>query len=306
MKRVLLAAIGLASSWLAQFAQAVEISAGTAEYVTVRDCIVAGVSGCDEVSPVLFGNYGGFPGEAASSASISVSGYGSTNGSVSLSGVVGAPVLKASATSALGKRLSTNSVALQRYVYDGIAPTSRSFGGTLTYSQFVPSTAHADSITTAAIRVFSLLTSTVSVGPTQAENFQTLFDYFSTLPGFVELATTSYTDSASTLAGTATLSATVRLNPGDAVWVWTLLQTPAANGGWVDASHTFVTAWDDPAGLTPAVVAVPEPGALALWLGGALVVAGRCRGARRQGSLTPLPSVLSRRVAAPACRSFPR
>ena len=64
------------------------------------------------------------------------------------------------------------------------------------------------------------------------------------------------------------------LDPGEVVWVQTLLQTPAVNGGIVDASHTLVTGWSDPTNLVPAVVApVPEPSELDL-LGVALVSLG--------------------------------
>jgi hypothetical protein len=38
----------------------------------------------------------------------------------------------------------------------------------------------------------------------------------------------------------------------------------AVNGGSVDDAHTLITAWDDPSNLVPAIVAVFEPGTLAL------------------------------------------
>ena len=59
------------------------------------------------------------------------------------------------------------------------------------------------------------------------------------------------------------------LTPGETVWVQVLLQTPAANGSYVDASHTLITGWSDTSDLTPAVTSlplpVPEPSSLALY-----------------------------------------
>lgn len=109
-------------------AQPVEVSASTAELVTARDCI-PGITACDDLSPIIFSAYGGLPGDVASGATIDPVGYGHSNGHVALSGEVGAPVISASVSSEAGKRLTTNSLALQRYVYNGSASTTRTFGG---------------------------------------------------------------------------------------------------------------------------------------------------------------------------------
>lgn len=280
MKQDLYAAAFVAGFSVAPVAQAIDIGAGTAEYVTMRDCTVPGVSGCDDVSRVLFGQYGGLPGIAMSSARVSVPGYGFTSGSVSLSGVIGAPVLKAIASSEPGKRLNTNSAALQRYVYGGVAPTTRAFGGTVTYSQFSTGTypPRPSAGIHAQLEIFSFPTSTISVEPTAVANFEMLSGGFASLSGFTSLGSANYDDEATTSIGLGNLSVTVNLDPGDAVWIWAFVQTPATNGGWVDASHTFVTAWDDPTGLVPtAVAAVPEPGTLALFLAGGVAVASAVR-----------------------------
>jgi hypothetical protein len=60
------------------------------------------------------------------------------------------------------------------------------------------------------------------------------------------------------------LGVTVTLDPGDSVFVWALLQTPAANGGVTNASNTLITQWNDSTNLIPANIAVPEPATLAL------------------------------------------
>jgi hypothetical protein len=252
-------------------AHAVWVDHSTAELVTARDCI-AGDSGCDSLVRVPAAlTYGGLPGDATSTATVSLAGYGAAAGIVSLSGTIGAPILRASATSDSGKRLNTNSIALQSYTYTGNEPTTRTFGGTLTYSQHFMGgyPLGVSGGIFAAIDVFKIPSATIDVGDTAESNFYALLDAVGTLPGYVDLGNDWYSDGTSTAVGLGTLGVEVTLEPGDMVWVWALVQTPAANGEIVDASHTFVTSWDSPADLTPAV-SVPEPDTLAL-VGAALL-----------------------------------
>jgi len=246
-------------------ASGLSIDYGTAEEVTFRNCIV-GATACDDISPRIDFVNGGFPGAASSSASASLAGYGTASGSVSLSGVIGAPVLTASATSAAGTRQNTNSIALQRYTYTGATPTTRTFGGTLTYSQTLTgSYPLAVGIgVLAAIDVFTLSVSEIDVGSTADSNFDALFNP-SALPGYGEIGSQNFEATTTTANGFAALAVTLTLQPGETFWVWTILQTPAVNGGFSDASHTLVTTWDNTAGLVPAVIAaVPEPTPLLL------------------------------------------
>ena len=254
--------LGILSVMLSLTAQATLISNGTTEFVTFRDCI-AGSSGCDNLSRVLMSSSGGVPGDTSSSANATYTGYGSASGSVALSGSIGAPILKASATSEFGKRVNTNSVALQRYTYDGMVAATRTFGGTLTYSQALTGV-YPNGVGTgifAAIDIFSLPGMTVDVGASPAAYFNDMIS--ENFAGYANIARAEYQDRTSTSSGVGTLSVEVVLNPGDTVWVWTLLQTPAANGSTVDASHTFITQWNNIAGLTPAA-AIPEPESLGL------------------------------------------
>ena len=247
---------------------AVEINAGTSEYVTFRDC-VAGATACDSVSHIVFGQFGGSPGAFSSAANVTYAGYGSAAGSVSFSGTIGAPILHANASSLAGKRTNTNSVALQSYTYTGTETTTRTFGGTLTYNQ-VETGAYPDNAGVyASIDAFTLTAATIDAGSTPDTNFYTLLNADFSAYGYADVASNSYIDTGTNPAGSGTLGVTVTLTPGETIWLRVLLQTPAANGSFVDASHTLVTSWDIPTDLVPAVTSlpvtgVPEPSSLAM------------------------------------------
>jgi len=252
------------SLFLAGGAQAAAVSFSTAEFVTIRDCVAGPNTACDSVSPLIQSAYGGSPGAPSSSATTALATHGSAFGSVALSGTVGAPVLATSAFSLPGTRTNTNSFALQRYTYTGGTSALLNFGGTLTYAQFSTGTypVGPGGGVSASIAIFTLPTDTVEVGDTAESNFLAL-QGISTVDGYAQLGGTFYNDSMTNPAGVGLLSVDVAVNPGDTFWVWVRLQTPATNGGWVDASHTLITYWDDPTNLVPAV-SVPEPHALVL------------------------------------------
>jgi len=154
---------------------------------------------------------------------------------------------------------------VQRYTYVGSAPTTRTWEGILSYSQDIsaPYPVPVGNGVFAALDVFTLPADFIDVGNTAESNFLALFNV-SLLTGYTSLAQTVFTDSGSNLSGETNVSVTVHLNPGDTVWVWGLLQTPATNGSSVDAFHTFTTSWDNTTDLIPAAIAVPEPATLAL------------------------------------------
>jgi hypothetical protein len=263
---------------------ATPITYSTAEAVSIRNCIVGTTNPCEVgAPPAVPVAYGGFAGAASSSASNSLSGYGSAVGHVSLSGTIGAPILSAGAASEAGARVNTNSVALQRYTYTGLDATTVTLEATLRYSQALTGDYQdsGDGIV-ASIDVFTVPTATVDVGDTPLENFLAIFDP-SAFPGYVQLGAASFTDpTASVIHGVGTFGVTVTLTPGEMVWVDVLLQTPAPNGSVLDATHTLVTGWSDPAFLVPAV-ALPEPETLALLGAGIAAFAASLRRRRTPG-----------------------
>ena len=248
-------------------AHAVSITAGTAELITARDCAGGATSSCDDVSPIRQSQFGGTGGAYSSAATANFAGYGSASGSVSLSGTIGAPVLHASATSLAGERTNTNSVALQSYHYTGTDATTRTFGGTLTYSQLETGQYQGSDGVFATIEAFTLTAATIDVGTTPDDNFYKLFNDDFSAEGYTQVASMTYSDTTTNAAGDGTFSIDVPLAPDETIWLRILLQTPAANGSWVDASHTLVTGWTNSADLTPAMTSlpVPEPTPLALF-----------------------------------------
>lgn len=284
--------LAIVAAWLASSAaQAVEIAGSTAEWITVRNCIV-GATACDFISGLVFEQRGGLAGDRASAANIGIAGYGSASGVVALSGVIGAPLLGASAISETGRRLNTNSAALQRYVYEGLVPTTRTFGGALTYSQLStgPLPEEVSFGVYGELELFTLPMSTISIGPTREENIAMLFGGYRDLASYQTLGSAFFSAGNTSANGTENLSVAVALNPGDTVWALALLQTPAVNGGRVDTA-TFMTAWDDPTGLVPATIAVPEPSASALLLVGGLALFGVAWRRRRFGTSERFASV---------------
>ena len=250
-------------------ANAIPVRSSTAAQMTFRDCI-AGTTACDSISGALTRTFDGDPGDLSASASQTDAAFGSASGSVQLSGVIGAPILSAIVTSEAGKRNGSNVVALQRYTYTGTSATTRTFGGSLAYDQSVPldngrfpNPLATQSGVFATLKVFALAGDFFETGVTAQDNFLALSEEFLTASGLgTLLGADSFEDSLSTRPRSESLGVVVPLNPGDSVWVAVLLQAIGANGAEVHVS-SFVTGWDDTAGLA-AANAVPEPGTLAL------------------------------------------
>lgn len=239
---------------------AAQVTSSTADAVGFHNCIPE-TNPCSVIGPNLQISTGGVPGGASASVTATRAGMGEARASVSLTGIDGAPIVHAFAQSEIGARVNTTTFALQKYTYTGDAPTIRSFGGTVSFSQAISGDypgPNGNGVY-AEIDVFQLPTATVDVGSSTDSNFLALAE-LQLLPGYVDLATASYTNSSTTDGGAGTLSASVSLRPGETIWIEAILSTPAPNGEVVDVSHTFVTGWNDPRDLV-AASSVPEPSA---------------------------------------------
>jgi hypothetical protein len=248
---------------LAPTANAIEVQSGVGVFTTFRDC-VPNNSTCDFLGQIALGTHSPEPGELSAVALQVLPDFGESFAAIALSGEIGAPIIKTRVTSELGKRNSTNTVAVQRYVYQGNEPVTRTFGGRLTYAMTVENPQDAGTsgrtVINATIRVFKMDAEFVDAGDTAISSFNALFNLpFSQQPGYELLAVQQYVGATTDPAGDATLEATVNLEPGDAVWVHVLMQTPAAMGSVVDASRTLVTRWDEPADLVPATISLGIP-----------------------------------------------
>jgi hypothetical protein len=215
---------------------------------------VPGATACDGITRIVAGSITGVPGDLATTASMSQSGYGAVSGDAQLSGPASAPVLSGSAASLAGKRSGSSSAALQRYVYTGSTPTTRSFRAELTYDQVVPAENAGLAVPSqafAAVEVFRLGDPSLEAGATPLENWTAITTGYESAPGYVSLGLATATSPSNiTAAGSETLSVSVTLNPGDTVWVISLLQALTVNGAAGSAS--LATGWDDASGLQPA------------------------------------------------------
>jgi len=283
--------VGLLSGSVA--AQAQFVSSGTSSEATARNC-VAGASGCDSISPIVQYAMDGTPGQAASAANLALPGYGQVTASAALSGVIGAPILTATASSIAGTREGASAFALQSYTYTGTTSTTDTFGGTVNYSQTIngsyPS-ATTGGGTFIGIEAFTLAPGALfNAGVTVVDNNAALADAFNdntpvdggiTQTGFTLLGSNGSVDAATNLAGTLSTGVSVTLNPGETVWVLAYLQSIAPNGSTVDP--VFKTQWSDSANLVTGVGTTNAPeidpasaaSGVTLLMGSLLVLRGR-------------------------------
>jgi hypothetical protein len=253
-----LAVIGLVPVYQAH---ALEVQSSVGAYLTLRLCEEGTDPPCNRTVPgSAITGAAGEPGDSNASLVIEDDARGSASLGVSLSGQIGAPVIKAIARSLPGTRANTNLVALQRYEYLGTEPQRRAFGGILTYQSALVREDGLSGVN-AAIEVFRMKADSVDLGDNATENFFALFFRdFIYLPGYESFGFVQHIDTNSNAGGVHNLSIDIDLEPGDVVWVYVLLQTPATDGSVVDASRTLITGWDDPTDLVPAAVYFGGPG----------------------------------------------
>ncbi|MBV6418260.1 MAG: hypothetical protein CMLOHMNK_03065 [Steroidobacteraceae bacterium] len=270
-------AIAVAGATVSMQAHAVPVAGTTSIWAPTRACRIWSSSGswCE-----LWGTrtdyYDGAPGDATSTIDVT-NVYGSAFAEASLTGEGSAPVIRARAESTYGTRINTLTSAIQSYTYAGAASSARTFGGMLTYSLdlppgwVLPPGDFGDTATIyASIEVFRLASDFMDLPDSSPQaHWDAAFGPI-TSPGYVSLGFNEYYwSNAAAPSGFHVLSTTVTINPGDTIWVRALMNTPAANGVVVDASSTFITAFDDFSDLTPRLaIAVPEPGTLASFVVG--------------------------------------
>lgn len=268
------------------------ISSGTSSGTTARNC-VAGTTGCDSVSSILFSSDAGLPGQTSSSAALVTPGFGQTSASAALTGVIGAPILTAEASSTAGTREGASAFALQSYTYTGASSITDTFSGVATYSQAITGSypGAGGTGTVAGVEVFTLPSGALfNAGITAADNAGAMGAAFNqnsplfgiTQAGFALVAMDELNDPSTNMSGTLNPSVTVTLTPGETIWVMAGLEALAPNGSTVDP--TLKTGWSNSANLVPGAISAPEidpssaASALTLLLGALLVLCGR-RGA---------------------------
>jgi hypothetical protein len=260
-------------------AHATLVSSSTSAYVTFRDCTTAGVTVCDGISSITSSTLGGLPGDTSATATQSGASPRAVSGSAQIL-ADGAARLDGSATSlpansstgAAPTRDSSNSYSLQHYTYTGMNAATLIFSGTVSYDLTVPAenatfpqNQATSSFVFAYIEVF-LADAMLDAGTTDLDNFSFLGGGYALDPSYVMVGSDMFSSPGVSDAGTAMLSVAVNLNPGDSVWLYSLLQTPSLNGAEVS-------------GRLDTAIAAPEPGTMALVglsLAG-LAVAGRRR-----------------------------
>ena len=257
-------------------ANAIPVAGGTGIFVAQTRCTPEAAPSviCNPTFPSLQRVFAAEPGSPASMATttpITPVNFGTAEASATLTGTVGAPILRAKAISEPNGRTAADAVAVQRFVYTGTETTTRTFGGALSYFQSVPF-AHdpafpdRSTLVNATINIYASPSSTINVGVGPAAIYNDLLHLLvNANPDLVLIGQSTWRDYLSTTTGNAALAVTITLNPGDSVWLQAYLQVRAAGGGFADASNTLITSWDNPADLVPGLVgSIPEPGTLAL------------------------------------------
>jgi hypothetical protein len=219
------------------------VESTTSVLLTFRHCI-SGETACDSFGPMEVGIYGGLPGDPTATANHADPIYGEASGDAQLTGAPGAAKLSADAISLPTTRNGGNSVILQRYTNGGVKAETLTFSATLTYDQTIPAEnasfaadSPARSGAFAEIYISWIDADSIEAGTTAEENHSALSDDVDPSIATKELGTahtppfTNVTES-----GTKTLASEVTVEPGDSIWLWTILQSLAANGAEVNAT----------------------------------------------------------------------
>lgn len=275
---------------LSQPAMALPITSGTGSYLTFRDCSLA--LPCD--SGELQQRADDFTAAGASSVTGSNPTLGSASASASFGAAVGAPVLRATATSTSTGRLGATTIAVQRYENTGAAAVTAFFGGDLSFS--LTGVSEAPSVFTGIEVQLALFTTPLGfIDVADSADRFAIFDLFTwqDLPGVAPVYDSGIVPyTTSTLPGMPISLSTpgITVDPGESFFVLARLLAIGAEGSTADASSTLVTGLFDSMDLQDrqllsdesgiiAFQAVPLPGTVPLLLLGFAGLLWRHRGA---------------------------
>lgn len=220
---------------------ALPITSATGSYLSFRDCSSA--LPCDSGIPTQRGEDFTVAGGSAASASNSALGIGSA--SADFGAAIGAPVLRAEASTTSIGRVGATSIAVQRYQNTGATSTTAFFGGDLSFnlSGVSPSASVFTGIEV-QLALFTTPTGTVDVADS-LDRFA-IFDLFSwqDLPGVVSIYDSGIVPyTTSTLPGSPIALTTpgITVAPGESFFVVARLLAIGAEGSTADASSTLLT-----------------------------------------------------------------
>lgn len=225
--------------------------------VTSRDC-VAGKTVCDAFGRSTAMEIDGLPGARQAQASLDEAAVGKAVGSTMLTDEPGGAVLKASINPLPGKRNGANSIFIQRYTNVSERAGSLTFRATLTYEQTIPAenadfpdkndeeagTFDLGSVASAEIGIFAVDVAGIEAGTTASDNMSALM-VEAGLPEGVEPVELHFSKAQEHKnvngTGTAELSGTVTIAPGDSIWMLAILQSLGANGAVISGTLSTST-----------------------------------------------------------------
>ncbi|MDX1461128.1 MAG: hypothetical protein R3348_08735 [Xanthomonadales bacterium] len=218
------------------------VQSTTTIYLSFRDCI-AGESVCDHFERPAHKIIDGLPGSAHSQGELSDPEFGSGSASATLTEAPGGSTLQASVTSMKGKRSGASAISYRKFVNEHSETVTLEVRADVQWQQTVPDEnatipreSPGKSGAAAYLIVEQLNIASIDAGTSVEENFQFL------LKGVGEefrIATLGdrRTGPLSNVSeeDQQALSVAVTLAPGEHIWVWTILQSFAANGAAASA-----------------------------------------------------------------------
>ena len=227
---------------------------GSTSLATQRNCNrVSGAQDCDGTGPGQFiaaSQYGGGSGVGGLNMFEPQPGNYAWS-DVRFTGPLDLPTIRAATQAGGNVRMNINSFAFQSYTWTGAAPTDFSITGALHVvdSGTSPSggVLPGGSIFTSYVGIWD--PSTIAGLTTPQQLFSSLFYAACGTPGVLGVGSNNGVLTGGEASFTATTAAcgagSLTLSPGQSVLVVVGLQLPVNRGGFVDASHSFITRLGD-------------------------------------------------------------